>query len=55
LSQEDTEHFVKAVAGVQPSSGLVESIYTHTEGNPFFMAELISRWREIKLSLRLQG
>jgi predicted ATPase len=48
LSQEDTRRFIEAVAGIQPSSGLVENIYTHTEGNPFFMGEVVrllhERW-----------
>jgi DNA-binding CsgD family transcriptional regulator len=41
LSQEDTWHFIEAAAGIQPSSELVEAIYAHTEGNPFFLAEVI--------------
>ena len=46
LSQEDTRRFIEAVAGIQPSSGLVENIYTHTEGNPFFMAEVVRLLQE---------
>jgi DNA-binding CsgD family transcriptional regulator len=46
LSQEDTRRFIEAAAGIQPSSGLVEAIYAHTEGNPFFMAEVIRLFSE---------
>ena len=41
LSQEDTGGFIAATAGMQPSQKLVESVHTHTEGNPFFMTEVI--------------
>jgi predicted ATPase len=46
LSQEDTRRFIEAAAGIQPSSGLVEAIYAHTEGNPFFMVEVIRLFSE---------
>jgi DNA-binding CsgD family transcriptional regulator len=46
LSQEDTRRFIEAAAGIQPSSGLVENIYTHTEGNPFFMGEVVRLLQE---------
>jgi predicted ATPase len=41
LSQEHTRHFIEATIGIQPSPRLVQAIYAHTEGNPFFMAEVI--------------
>jgi DNA-binding CsgD family transcriptional regulator len=41
LSQEDTGRFIEVTAGTEPSSRLVEAIYGHTEGNPFFMTEVI--------------
>ncbi len=41
LSQEDTQRFVESAAGVEPSRTLVETIYTHTEGNPFFLTEVV--------------
>ncbi|MFQ6027939.1 MAG: AAA family ATPase [Dehalococcoidia bacterium] len=41
LSQEDTERFVASTAGIEPSRGLVKTIYTQTEGNPFFMSEVL--------------
>ncbi|MFB3092719.1 MAG: AAA family ATPase, partial [Dehalococcoidia bacterium] len=41
LSQEDTGQFIEATAGVRPPQELVETIYSHTEGNPFFMTEVV--------------
>ncbi len=41
LSQEDTQRFVESVASVEPSQTLVETIYAHTEGNPFFLSEVL--------------
>jgi tetratricopeptide (TPR) repeat protein len=41
LSQGDTRHFIEATAGIQPSQSLATIIYAHTEGNPFFMKEVI--------------
>ena len=41
LSLEDTGDFVQVAAGLRPPQGLVESIYLQTEGNPFFMGEVI--------------
>ena len=36
LSQEDTGPFIEATAGIRPPQQLVDTIYGHTEGNPFF-------------------
>jgi DNA-binding CsgD family transcriptional regulator/RecA/RadA recombinase len=50
LSPEDTGHFIEATAGIRPPPRLLEAIYAHTEGNPFFMAEvvrLLSERREL--------
>jgi predicted ATPase len=41
LSREDARSFIESAAGMQPSQKLVEAVYTHTEGNPFFMTEVI--------------
>ncbi|MFQ6029676.1 MAG: LuxR C-terminal-related transcriptional regulator [Dehalococcoidia bacterium] len=41
LSQEETEQFIAASAGIEPTTGMVEALYSHTEGNPFFMTEVI--------------
>ena len=41
LDYEETSRLIKASAGIEPTTGLVEAIYSHTEGNPFFMTEVI--------------
>ena len=41
LEQQDTGPFVEAIAGVRLSQEFAETIYTHTEGNPFFLTEVI--------------
>jgi ATP/maltotriose-dependent transcriptional regulator MalT len=41
LSQDDTGSFIEMMAGLRPTHRLAETIYTHTEGNPFFMTEVI--------------
>lgn len=41
LSQEDTGSFIEVVAGFRPSKSLAEGVHAQTEGNPFFVAELI--------------
>ena len=46
ISEADTAHFIGAAANIQPSPRLVEAIYTHTEGNPFSMIEVIRLLRE---------
>ena len=42
LGQDDTAQFIEASTGIAPTTGLVENIFSHTEGNPFFMSEVIS-------------
>ena len=41
LETEYVGQFIKDISGVEPSSALVQTIYGHTEGNPFFMTEII--------------
>ena len=41
LSYGDTGRFIEATAGIRPAPELVETIYAHTEGNPFFMEEVV--------------
>ncbi len=41
LSYEDTASLIEAMAGVRPSQRLTETIHAHTEGNPFFMREVV--------------
>ena len=33
--------FIEVAAGVDPPSGLVEAVYTQTEGNPLFVTEVV--------------
>jgi DNA-binding CsgD family transcriptional regulator len=40
MSQEDSSQFIEMTAGIRPSPQLVETIYAHTEGNPFFLKEM---------------
>jgi DNA-binding CsgD family transcriptional regulator/tetratricopeptide (TPR) repeat protein len=40
----ETEHIgqlIKDISGAEPSPEMVQAIYGHTEGNPFFMTEII--------------
>ena len=41
LDQKDTAQLIEASAGIEPTTGLVEALYSQTEGNPFFMTEVI--------------
>ena len=41
LSQEDVARFVEVAAGVDPDQGLVNAVYTQTEGNPLFVTEVV--------------
>ena len=40
LSLEDTGSFIEVTTGSHVSQRLAEVVYSHTEGNPFFMSEL---------------
>ncbi len=40
LSYEDTGRFIETIADVRPSPSVTETIFTHAEGNPFFMREV---------------
>ena len=41
LDLEDTGRFIQSATDSTPSRNLVEAIYSHTEGNPFFTSEVI--------------
>ena len=41
LSTRDTGRFIETAAGVTPSLEFLNIIYAHTEGNPFFMTEVV--------------
>jgi predicted ATPase len=40
MSREDTGQFIELTARMRPSPQLIETIYAHTEGNPFFLKEM---------------
>ena len=41
LGQDELGRFIETTTGVQPSPELTDELYAHTEGNPFFMTEVI--------------
>jgi len=41
LGQDELGHFIEATTRVQLSKDLTGALYDHTEGNPFFMTEVI--------------
>lgn len=41
LSHEDMGRFIEAATGQTASPGLVDAVFDHTEGNPFFTSEVV--------------
>ena len=41
LDHEDVARFVESACGFQPDLALVQAIHAHTEGNPFFVGEVV--------------
>lgn len=41
LDRDDTAYFIDGAAGTNVSRNVVEAVYVHAEGNPFFTAEVI--------------
>jgi len=41
LSREETGQLVEAASGIQPGPPVVDTVYAHTDGNPYFMTELV--------------
>ncbi|MGH3082927.1 MAG: ATP-binding protein [Gaiellaceae bacterium] len=41
LSLEDVQGFIEATCGFVPDQGLVEAVHVQTEGNPFFVSEVV--------------
>lgn len=41
LSRDDSGHLIETTAGIRPSGTLVDSIHERTEGNPFFITEVV--------------
>ena len=41
LGENDVARFIEITAGIKPPAGLVEALYRETEGNPFFVNEIV--------------
>ena len=41
LSREETGQLVESASGLQPRPPVVDTVYAHTDGNPYFMTELV--------------
>jgi tetratricopeptide (TPR) repeat protein len=41
LSQEDVARFIEMTTGSTAPQGLAQAVYTHTEGNPLFVTEVV--------------
>ncbi len=41
LGRDDVDQFIEATTSTRPPPGLLEAVYTQTEGNPFFMVQVI--------------
>lgn len=41
LSADNVRRYIEVTAGVRPTAGLVESVHQRSEGNPFFMTEIV--------------
>jgi len=41
MSREETGLLVEAASGIHPSPPVVDTVYAHTDGNPYFMTELV--------------
>ncbi len=41
LEYEDTGQFIETMSGIRPSRSLTETIQSNTEGNPFFMRDVV--------------
>ncbi|MCH8226098.1 MAG: AAA family ATPase, partial [Chloroflexi bacterium] len=41
LDQDDVARFIELASGVSPPSGLAERVHRQTEGNPFFVTEVV--------------
>lgn len=41
LPREDSDRFVQLTAGVRPDAALLDDLWSRTDGNPFFLGELV--------------
>jgi tetratricopeptide (TPR) repeat protein len=46
LSTEDVAGYMRAVARIEPSRAVVQRVHEETEGNPFFLAEVVNLMTE---------
>ncbi|MHB8575488.1 MAG: protein kinase domain-containing protein, partial [Dehalococcoidia bacterium] len=42
LAKDEVASYVRSAAGVEPSAALTEKLYEETEGNPFFLSEVVN-------------
>src|SRR5262249_41162263 len=42
LSRKEVEAYVRTAAGVSPSAALLDRLFEETEGNPFFLSEVVN-------------
>jgi tetratricopeptide (TPR) repeat protein len=42
LSKAEVAAYIRATAGIEPSAALLDRIYEETEGNPFFLSEVVN-------------
>jgi DNA-binding CsgD family transcriptional regulator len=50
LETEYVSRLIRDISGAEPSPEMVQAIYAHTEGNPFFMTEIIRLLSERRLA-----
>jgi len=41
LTEQDVERFIEMTTGIRPPEKLVTTVYQQTEGNPFFLSEIV--------------
>ena len=41
LSRDEVARFIQATSGIEPEEHLVETLHSHTEGNPLFVSEVV--------------
>jgi predicted ATPase len=41
LTEQDVARFIEMTAGIKPTAHLVKTVYQQTEGNPFFLNEIV--------------
>ena len=41
ISRQDVDQFIEATSDVRAPQGLIDAVYSNTEGNPFFVNEVV--------------